>query len=428
MELSSYEQAAIKKYISAIGPTRLHTDAIEDCRWAVIHVLQSICIIDYKLTDKSDEFKEPAKYVMTTKQFFGSYDATKKKWVAKNDLLKTVNEKISKVLSTRNEGYNPATASNLIVEEDDRAEEAKNSAKAILKWYLNHHHSYQLSSIDNLTYDEKISVQHLFTGKTNILIEGVLKERENYYVILLVDSSQSMLWPYLSEQSNANNDTSPDYKNAVKQVQNAIQKAHELLLTGFRGSFVCKKRYLNLYQYVFNQEGVIINTPELLQPVGTDKVTKIDSSNYIPEGATALYNTLEESINVIYNDYLKKSLEKGASGIVHKVAIGIITDGEDTYIDGISKFKSPEAYEEKRKQKIKSINVEMQRLRGNGDVSQAMLVSSVLIGLTGTEFSELKLKEMKRELNFDEAISINQANDQSIRKAFKLFSTNALNI
>ena len=70
----------------------------------------------------------------------------------------------------------------------------------------------------------------------------------------------------------------------------------------------------------------------------------------------------------------------------------------------------------------------MQRLRGNGDVSQAMLVSSVLIGLTGTEFSELKLKEMKRELNFDEAISINQANDQSIRKAFKLFSTNALNI
>ena len=78
MELSSYEQAAIKKYISAIGPTRLHTDAIEDCRWAIIHVLQSICIIDYKLTDRSDEFKEPAKYVMTTKQFFGSYDSTKK--------------------------------------------------------------------------------------------------------------------------------------------------------------------------------------------------------------------------------------------------------------------------------------------------------------------------------------------------------------
>jgi hypothetical protein len=67
-------------------------------------------------------------------------------------------------------------------------------------------------------------------------------------------------------------------------------------------------------------------------------------------------------------------------------------------------------------------------LRGNGDIKKNFLVSSVLIGLTGTDFSENKLKEIKKELSFDESVSINQADEQSIRKAFKLFSTNAINV
>lgn len=67
-------------------------------------------------------------------------------------------------------------------------------------------------------------------------------------------------------------------------------------------------------------------------------------------------------------------------------------------------------------------------LRGSGDIKKNFLVSSVLIGLTGTDFSENKLKEIKKELSFDESVSINQADEQSIRKAFKLFSTNAINV
>jgi hypothetical protein len=62
------------------------------------------------------------------------------------------------------------------------------------------------------------------------------------------------------------------------------------------------------------------------------------------------------------------------------------------------------------------------------DVSKCFLASSVLIGLTGNDFSETKLKEIKKELSFDEYISINQSDEQSIRKAFKLFSTNAINV
>ena len=64
----------------------------------------------------------------------------------------------------------------------------------------------------------------------------------------------------------------------------------------------------------------------------------------------------------------------------------------------------------------------------NPDIKKNFLVSSVLIGLTGTDFSENKLKEIKKELSFDESVSINQADEQSIRKAFKLFSTNAINV
>ena len=38
------------------------------------------------------------------------------------------------------------------------------------------------------------------------------------------------------------------------------------------------------------------------------------------------------------------------------------------------------------------------------------------------------IEKIKGELSFDESISINQLDEHSIRQAFKLFSTNALNV
>jgi hypothetical protein len=427
MELISYEKAAIQQYISAIGPHRSPKDMIRDCRQSVIHILQSICKKDFNLSDTSKDFENPREYVVKKMEFFSTRNSTTGKWEPRSDLLNTVYKEIGRILEDRViSDYKPGHASLLIMDEDDSANQCKNSLKAILKWYFNHHHSYQLSSISNLSYNEKSAIDHLFTGKANIQHEVIIQEGELYYVILLVDSSQSMLWPYLNEQSNRTNVESTDYKNAVKQVQEAMRKAHEKALTALKGSAMCKDRYMKLYQYIFNQKNKVLNAPEELKPVGNDKVVKIDSSNYTPQGATALYDTLEESINVIYDDYLKLGLEKDK--IVHKVVIGLITDGEDTYIDNTSRFNNPELYERKKEEKIKNINTAMKRLRGNDDLSKCFLASSVLIGLTGNDFSETKLKEIKKELSFDEYISINQSDEQSIRKAFKLFSTNAINV
>jgi hypothetical protein len=53
------------------------------------------------------------------------------------------------------------------------------------------------------------------------------------------------------------------------------------------------------------------------------------------------------------------------------------------------------------------------------------LVSSVLIGLTSKDFTKEKLNEVKEELTFTEAISIVQSDEKAIRRAFKLWSTDA---
>ncbi len=239
-----------------------------------------------------------------------------------------------------------------------------------------------------------------------------ITERETYYVVLLVDSSESMLWPYL--KGGSNND---DYKNATTEVQKAMQFAHEKALNALRGSSICSEGYLQLYQYTFNHRIRLLNPPEVLaaSQFTSDNVAKINSTNYSPSGMTALYEVIHESLKVVYEKYLKETMEKDFR--INKVIIGVITDGVDTVLD-----------EEQKTHKISEIKQYLRMLRGNGDMKKNFLISSVLIGLTGSDFSDNKLKEIKKELTFDESISINQADDQSIRKAFKLFSTNTINI
>ena len=130
---------------------------------------------------------------------------------------------------------------------------------------------------------------------------------------------------------------------------------------------------------------------------------------------TALYDVIDESLKVVYDNYLKKTLQEEKR--IDKVIIGVVTDGDDTVLNA-----------DQKSNKIAEIKQYLKMLRGNGDIKKNFLVSSVLIGLTGTDFSENKLKEIKKELSFDESVSINQADEQSIRKAFKLFSTNAINV
>lgn len=245
--------------------------------------------------------------------------------------------------------------------------------------------------------------------------ENDIVERETYYVILLLDSSQSMVWPYLQDQSNTNQLDSEDYKNAITEIQNEMQSAHEKSLNSLRGSSPCKDGYMKVFQYTFNHRKKSLNGPEELNTFGLDKVVKIGKNNYTPEGKTALYDVIDESLKVAYDLYLKKTMEEEKR--IDKLIIGVVTDGEDTVLNS-----------EQKDQKINEIKRYLKMLRGDGDIKKCFLVSSVLIGLTGSDFSETRLKEIKKELSFDESISINQADEQSIRKAFNLFSTNALNI
>lgn len=237
-----------------------------------------------------------------------------------------------------------------------------------------------------------------------------LVEREYYYVVLLIDSSQSMLWPFLKDQRNKHEFDSDDYKTAVKKVQASITEAHAKALDALRKSSICKAGYLKVYQYTFNSAKRLINEPELLNRFGRDKVVKLNSDNYMPESITALYDVIYEALDVVYTDYLKPEVEKHSRP--DKVIIGVITDGEETSLDPAE-----------RAQRIQEIKGLLKELRGTDTYSH--LFSSVLIGLTSQDYSKRKLQEEKEKLSFDDHISIDQSDDKAIRNAFRLWSSEA---
>jgi uncharacterized protein YnzC (UPF0291/DUF896 family) len=407
MELLKFEKKSVERYISAISQHRAPRDIITDCRDSIIGIMKTVLIEKYNYSEGSAEVKEPTKSFFKT-DFFGSGEG--RDFKPHNQAFQNAKNYINIITGSRN----PVT----YLTEDpetlpEEARQCRNALQEFLTWYFSNYKKYYLETIATLNTTEKSEVAHLFV--TRVQRSERITERETYYVVLLIDSSQSMVWPYLKDPNNSNKETSADYKNAITEVQKTMQFAHEKALQALRGSSICKEGYLKIYQYTFNHKKKVLNLPEELSPVGKDKVEKISGSNYLPDGMTALYNVIDESLKVVYDDYLKRTMEEDKR--IDKVIIGVITDGEDTVVSGSEKSN-----------KIAEIKQYLKMLRGSGDIKKNFLVSSVLIGLTGTDFSENKLKEIKKELSFDESVSINQADEQSIRKAFKLFSTNAINV
>lgn len=236
--------------------------------------------------------------------------------------------------------------------------------------------------------------------------------RAYYYVLLLVDRSQSMLWPFLIDQNNKNKDNTEDYKNAIRKLQKEISGAHEKALVALRGSRVCKDRYMIVYQYAFNDRLKIINFPKELSPFeGGDEVELLTEENYLPESTTALYDVIYEALDIVEKKYLRPVREKEKR--IDRVIIGVITDGEDTvYVDR----------PDERTKKIEKINELLVNLRGNKS-GYRHLYASVLIGLTSGSFTKERLQQVRNEIGFDEAISIDQTDENAIRQAFKVAST-----
>ena len=301
----------------------------------------------------------------------------------------------------------------------------KNYLRDCIKWYFNYGLNLSIGDINSTHATALKALTEMFP--TDIMEEFVV-ERETYYVILLIDSSMSMLWPYLEDENNKANFKSKDFQQAVKKIQTTMESAHEKALGALRGSAACIQKSMKIYQYLFNHERVELNKyPEKLSADGNDNVFRLKADNYDPNGQTSLYDTIEEALRIIYTGYLKPVAEK--SKRVDKLSIGVITDGRDTIIEGVVNDKRTQSeYQAKKAAKLRKIEALLRILQGTDNPREIFLEGSVVIGLTNNDFPEKELIEIQKELGFRESISINQADDESIRKAFSTFSINAINI
>jgi hypothetical protein len=242
--------------------------------------------------------------------------------------------------------------------------------------------------------------------------QETLVVREKYYVLLLIDSSESMLWPYLEDQTSKRG--SPDWQEATKKVKAAISSAHDMAIISLRNSIICKERSLYIYQYLFNDRKIILNNPEELSPYETipDKVVRINEEYYTPISTTALYDTIYEALVNVRDTFLRKAREDEKR--IDRLIVGVITDGDDTVVKA-----------DQKERKIDQIREVIESIRNTGKQHASHLVKSVLIGLTSQDFTKDTLNRVKKELSFDDYISLDNSDHKSIRNAFKLWSSYA---
>lgn len=434
MELSKFEKRAINRYLSAIEPHTEGRSIIIKCRESVIALIISILIDKYKYTENSADCKSNTAFntLVYHTDFFGKKDENGN--TESNQGVKRIRASIENITKLRNYIEHDGDEEGMIDISEDDINDSKvsclSSLTIVLKWYLNVLKKYNLTNISNLDSDEKRKLDSLFTKR--IFWKEEIIEKETYYVVLLIDSSESMLFHYLNDKNKVDRG-STDYKEAIKKVQNAMQTAHEKALNALRSSANCRQGKLKIFQYTFNHDRKWLNDPETLStsPHGEDKVKKITAENYYPSGMTALYDVVEESLKVVYEKYLKRTEETTKD--IDKLIIGIITDGEDTIVNGEKRYKNGsnedrDEYKRMKSEKLKKIAEWMQLLDGKGIERKRFLESSVIIGLTGDGLKETELNQIRKELNFHFSISILKDDEQSIRKAFKLWSTNAMNI
>jgi len=198
-----------------------------------------------------------------------------------------------------------------------------------------------------------------------------------------------------------------DMSGSMKPYKEDVILAHSLAIESLRGSAACINKRLYLTQYVFNDTiHPPVNQLEILRNEGSDNIVILNSANYNPNGGTALYDTLEQVLDNIYDEIaaIRKNDSKKA-----QLSIAVITDGEDLN----SKHATTST--------IKNL---MQNL-----LEKNFHYSSVVIGLTDPKvFSQNQLEEIRKSLGFSEVISIDFSDSniefkrKQIREAFHLCS------
>lgn len=202
------------------------------------------------------------------------------------------------------------------------------------------------------------------------------------YAAIIIDNSGSM----------------EPYKAAVIQGQNQ-------LLSVLRASRKCKRKALLVGHYLFSGTVKPLNSFELLDADGNDRVTVLDDSNYTIADSTALYqavfHVLQEMIGSIHATQ--------SQGIAAQFNIALFTDGEDT--DG---GVDPS-----------DIRTTINELR-----SKKFLSQSVVVGMTGDPtnadaLTAASVEQIRDTLGFDQAITVDQTPAQ-IRRGFNLPSQSLL--
>jgi len=394
--LNDHENNVLSEYYSLIEENSRKT---REYQIKAEQLFRRYAIEEYEYKNPQDKIsniltygfgRDPRFYVSIEENAYGKPSYI---WTPQFNKIKKIFDRVNDI---RSEDIHEET-----VKEEAEIDYVKKNVKFIIKFYFE---KIRVSKRDELSTNNlkaNKALDYIFS-----IYREVLVERPIFYVILLIDCSGSM--------------------GSIRDVKNTMASAHKKALDALRGSADCNKRSMWVFQYLFNQESIIINQPEILSPFGDDKVKLINSSNYFPEGVTALYQTIEESLKKIKENYiLPAKIDKKR---IDKVSIGVITDGEDNYINGVFQDNNPSLYSQKKGIIIKSIKSVIGELRGNGNETEIHLESSVLIGLTSEDFSKIKLEEIRKELGFNSALAIDNEDEKALRIAFQTHSTNALNI
>ena len=185
-----------------------------------------------------------------------------------------------------------------------------------------------------------------------------------------------------------------DSSGSMDVCKEAVLESHPLMLNVLRESQIAGLDALFVKQDLFNTSRQKLNsfTP-LSSDEGSDNVTILTSSNYSPDGGTALYKTLHSSLQdlLVMLSYAQKN------DLKPQASVALITDGKDT--EG-----------EVDPRVIRNL---LQELR-----EQKILKSCVLIGLLNSNLTQVELEEIRNKLGFDTCINCGQDSDREIRQAF----------
>jgi len=192
---------------------------------------------------------------------------------------------------------------------------------------------------------------------------------------------------------------------SMEPYQAAVIRGQNQLLSVLRASNKCKRKALLVGHYLFSGTVKPLNSFELLDVAGNDRVTVLDDSNYTFADSTALYqavfHVLQEMIGSIH--------ATRNQGIAAQFNIALFTDGEDN-VGGVDPADIRTTINELRDKKF--------------------LRQSVVVGMTGDPadadaLTAASVKNIRDTLGFDQAITVDQT-PAEIRRAFDLASKSIL--